>query len=356
MIRKFQEEISIIQRCREDFKVFYYVLLAAMIAHLFFIFLFYAIDVPVLSVFNLFSVIFYIFGLKLFVRSLIQNDFGLLVWLITVEIILHAYLASYYMGLASGFQYYILTLTAYPLFTKNSHLILSVLRLWIIVAAYIFIEAWLDHATPIVKVNQNTLQMIRYANLSCFILFSGSISFAFVKGTRLNQDALIAMATFDKLTGLNNRYSLETFTEANVVQSKQTGKPLSMLIADIDFFKEINDQHGHLCGDYVLSKVADIMRSALRSQDVIGRWGGEEFMVILPDTDTTTLAMLAERLRLTMMKTVFTYANEEISITVTVGGATMVESDTVESLILRTDQALYQGKNNGRNCYYFKAA
>ncbi len=356
MIRQLREDMRVIKTCREDFKVLYYTLIAAMMLHFVFIFLFYAVGVPTLSIINIFIVVFYVFCIKLFAQSLIKNDFSLLIWLLTAEVILHAYFACYYLGFASGFQYYILALTAFPLFTNSGYFVFGVVRLLLIIVAYIGLERWLNITAPVVDLDQNYLEALRYFNLSCFVLLSGGIAFSFVKATHLNQDNLVAMATYDKLTGLNNRYSLEAFTEANVAQSKLNGKPLSMLIADIDFFKEINDNYGHLCGDYVLSKVADVMRGALRSQNVIGRWGGEEFMVILPDTNAETLELLAERLRVTMMETVFSYNDKKISITVTVGAAMMVESDTVESLTLRTDQALYQGKDNGRNCYYFKPA
>lgn len=356
MIRLLQEDIRVIQACREDFKVLFYTLVAALLMHFLFIFLFYVVGIPTLSVINIISVIFYIYCIKLFAQSLVKDDFSLLIWLITAEVILHTYFASYYLGFASGFHYYILVLTAFPLFTTSRYFIFGLVRLLLIIVAYIVLEKWLSFTVPIIDLGINSLDALRYFNLSCFVLLSGGIAFSFVKATHLNQDNLIAMATYDKLTGLNNRYSLEAFTQANVAQSKLNGKPLSMLIADIDFFKEINDKYGHLCGDYVLSKVADVMRSALRSQDVIGRWGGEEFMVILPDTDTETLALLAERLRSTIMETIFIYNDIKISISVTVGAAMLVDNDTVESLILRTDQALYQGKDNGRNCYYFKPA
>lgn len=356
MIRQLQEDMRVIKACREDFKVLFFALIAAIIMHFKFIFLFYAVGVPTLSIINVVSVIFYTYCVKLFAQSLVKSDFRLMVWLITVEVILHAYFACYYLGFASGFQYYILALTAFPLFTSAGYFMFGVLRLLLIIIVYIALEKWLSINGSVIDLDQSLIDTMRYFNLSCFVLLTGGIAFSFVKATHLNQDNLIAMATYDKLTGLNNRYSLEAFTEANVAQSKLNGKPLSMLIADIDFFKEINDKHGHLCGDYVLSKVADVMRSALRSQDVIGRWGGEEFMVILPDTDTETLALLAERLRSTIMETIFIYNDIKISISVTVGAAMMVDNDTVESFILRTDQALYQGKDNGRNCYYFKPA
>lgn len=355
MIRKLQAELSMIKKCREDFRVLYFTLLVVTLMHFLFVILFWLIDVPAMSLINIASVLFYIGCLKLFIRSLINHDFGTLVWLITAEVILHAYLACYYLGLASGFQYYIFPLTAFPLFAKSGNLMLTNIRLCIIAAAYLLLEEWLSQAVPLKSLNQNLLQIIRIANLSGFVLLSGSISFAFAKATNLSQDVLLEMATFDKLTGLHNRYSLEAFVEANMVQSKQNGKPLSMLMVDIDYFKAVNDCYGHLCGDSVLSKVANVMQGALRTQDALGRWGGEEFMVVLPETDPSTLALLAERLRLAIMHTDFTYKNKHLSISVTVGGATMLDRDTVESLISRTDQALYHGKRNGRNCYYFQS-
>lgn len=355
MIRQIQAELSMIKKCREDFRVLYFTLLVVTLMHLLFIFLFWIINVPAMSIINVASVVFYLGCLKLFIRSLINQDFGTLVWLITAEVILHAYLACYYLGLESGFQYYIFPLTAFPLFAKSGNLMLTIVRLCIIAAGYIFLEQWVSQIVPQVSLDQHMLQIIRYTNLSGFVLLSGSISFAFAKATNLSQDALLEMATFDKLTGLHNRYSLEAFVESNVEQSKQNGKPLSMLMVDIDYFKIVNDHYGHLCGDAVLSTVAKVMQGALRAQDELGRWGGEEFMVVLPDTDASTLGLLADRLRLAIMHTDYVYKNKHLSITATVGGTSLIAGDTVESLISRTDQALYHGKRNGRNCYYFQS-
>jgi diguanylate cyclase (GGDEF)-like protein len=129
-----------------------------------------------------------------------------------------------------------------------------------------------------------------------------------------------------------------------------------MLLIDIDHFKQVNDTHGHLCGDYILSSAAKLMQSTLRKQDVVGRWGGEEFLVLLPNANMTVLNDLAERLRAVFEATVFTYDGKAISISVTIGATTLIHDDSFDTLASRADRALYVGKENGRNRYQYGPA
>lgn len=344
-----------VDKANDDLKVFYYALLAITAMHALFIPFFYWLGIFYLAVFNLFSVAVYLYCIKLFPASLAKLDFRLLGFIVSTEVIAHSYLACYFLGLESGFQFYIFALIAFPLFGIKSSFLINFLKVILLVFSYLLLEIWVGGKTPQFEFSENFLRIMKYINISNFLIFSGCVSFAYTKATRQYQELLTELATIDKLTGLSNRRSLMTAAEKEIADSNKSGLPLSMLVIDIDHFKNINDTHGHLCGDYILSSLAELMRSVLRRQDTVGRWGGEEFMVLLPDADAEMLKDLGERLRLKINQTKFTYQNKEISISVTIGAAMLVSNDSFDSLTLRADQALYQGKKNGRNCYYFSA-
>ena len=152
------------------------------------------------------------------------------------------------------------------------------------------------------------------------------------------------LAETDLLTGIANRRRTTFALDQAVLVSRQTGRPLSVAMFDIDHFKRINDTYGHQAGDVVLKQVADGASSELRSGDTIGRFGGEEFVVILPDTTTQTAVVVAERVRLAIET-----AGGTLSVTISVGVAELTCGELSESLLKRADTALYVAKNEGRN-------
>ncbi|MPZ23636.1 MAG: diguanylate cyclase [Dehalococcoidia bacterium] len=164
------------------------------------------------------------------------------------------------------------------------------------------------------------------------------------------QETLREQARTDALTGLANR---RYFFESLVVEfhrARRHGRPLTLLMADLDFFKRVNDQYGHLHGDHVLAAVAEIMAGALRKEDVIARYGGEEFAVILPETDETAAGYVAEKLRDAVAVAEFSSQAGVSKLNLSVGlaglDATMTE---VDDLIQSADTALYAAKDAGRN-------
>ncbi len=152
------------------------------------------------------------------------------------------------------------------------------------------------------------------------------------------------LAYTDTLTGLDNRRAMEQHLAQQLAQASRSGQALSLLLLDIDHFKRVNDEHGHLKGDTVLYEVAQALRGSLRSQDLAGRWGGEEFLVLLPNTTALPALVLAERLR--------TNVAMACSVTISIGLHTK-HSNTTESagtMLEAADHALYEAKSRGRNC------
>ncbi len=152
----------------------------------------------------------------------------------------------------------------------------------------------------------------------------------------------------DFLTGLYNRRSIITFLEKFIELSKRNDKPLSFMILDLDKFKRINDTYGHIVGDEVLKSVARAIEDSIRSSDIAGRFGGEEFSVILPETNLNKACDVAERIRSNIENMRVKNQNEDISITVSVGVAEF-KDDTINGFIGKADKALYEAKESGRN-------
>ncbi|HEY0107531.1 MAG TPA: PleD family two-component system response regulator [Rhizomicrobium sp.] len=169
---------------------------------------------------------------------------------------------------------------------------------------------------------------------------------------RHNVQLSLEMAITDQLTGLHNRRYMARHLDNLVGSATRTGKPLAFLILDIDYFKAVNDGHGHDVGDEVLKEFAKRISANVRGIDLACRYGGEEFVVVMPDTDTALAFTIAERLRKSIETTpiVISRAPGRLNITISIGiAATLGASDSAEALLHRADQALYSAKRNGRN-------
>lgn len=162
--------------------------------------------------------------------------------------------------------------------------------------------------------------------------------------------SLEEMATVDPTTSLFNRRALMQVIEREYAKVKRTGSALSFLLVDLDRFKLLNDNYGHALGDEMLRHVSDILQNTLRSCDWVGRWGGEEFLAILPSTDEAGALMIAERLREEVERFSITYNRQVIRTTASIGVASYPrDGDTPDFLLRAADAALYEAKKTGRN-------
>jgi len=167
---------------------------------------------------------------------------------------------------------------------------------------------------------------------------------------RVSVAETIEMAVIDGLTGLHNRRYLDSHIETLFQRAVTRRRPLSIMIADLDRFKDINDTYGHDGGDQVLKEFARRIRSNVRGIDLVCRFGGEEFVVIMPDTEPVMAQRVAERVRLDIEKEPFQVAGKAVRVTVSIGVASVdYGADSVSALMRRADAALYQAKNSGRN-------
>jgi len=169
---------------------------------------------------------------------------------------------------------------------------------------------------------------------------------------RDNVQASIEMAVTDGLTGLHNRRYMETHVTTLVEQAAARGKPLSVLVLDIDYFKSINDTHGHDAGDDVLREFSLRLKKSIRGIDLACRYGGEEFVVVMPETDMGVAAAVAERVRRGIATEPFpiSQGTKLAEVTISVGIAALTSpTDSAADILKRADQALYRAKRDGRN-------
>lgn len=204
----------------------------------------------------------------------------------------------------------------------------------------------------------SVLQTLTFMGTFAVVLIS-SMGFVFMARDRADENNRI-MAAVDPLTGVANRRSLIAALDRDVSRAVRTREPIALMMVDIDHFKRVNDRHGHPAGDQVLCNVVNVLRARVRAQDLVGRYGGEEFMVLLPDTTLLGAEQLARELcrevadsRCRIRSADGTQASEGVNIAVTVSigvfGGRLEPGDSWDMLIAAADRALYQAKEKGRN-------
>ncbi len=154
----------------------------------------------------------------------------------------------------------------------------------------------------------------------------------------------------DRLTGIANRLAYEEQLEQEFRRWQRFGYPLALVVLDIDFFKKINDKHGHDTGDTVLRHVATQLKGQLRSTDFVVRYGGEEFVMLLPGTENEVALKLVDRIRANLVRARFNKGSVQIPVTISCGVSSFKPGDSPRTVFSRADQALYQAKQAGRNC------
>ena len=168
---------------------------------------------------------------------------------------------------------------------------------------------------------------------------------------KIMEDEIRMLTEIDRLTRLHNRYKIDTVLKTECDRSRRTNSSFSIILFDIDDFKKVNDRYGHVVGDEVLKEFADIIRSTIRKTDMAGRWGGEEFLIILPDSDSLAGEILAEKLRVTIDGHDFVQVGH---LTGSFGVAEFKKEISEIELLARADDAMYQAKKSGKNqvCRY----
>ena len=188
-----------------------------------------------------------------------------------------------------------------------------------------------------------------YLNLLICLLVTAVVLTLVSLVIRRYQQRITALATTDSLTNLPNRRGFELHVEQAMQEAQRDSSPLCAVMLDLDNFKLINDQHGHLAGDEVLRSFAERLRAALRQSDILCRWGGEEFILLLKNTDRHAAHELAEKLRQHCAEQRYPMDGDALQVTVSLGLSQWQQGEALHDLLSRTDRALYRAKQTGRD-------
>lgn len=308
-----------------------------------FFFIFLILGSPILAWVNVISVAMYICAY----RALKQRRNRIAILLIRTEVLVHAGIGTVLVGWESGFHYFLL------MFIPALFVTMRARSAWILAAClwayYVGLDVLMWYIEPLQPISSNALLGVHVFNLTVvFSMFSYLALFYVITVTRAH-NSLERMATTDSLTGLFNRRHMIALTEKELARHHRLPSNLILMLMDIDHFKQINDQYGHDIGDRVLDAVSNSLKRTMREQDFIGRWGGEEFLAVLPETDLDQAAASAERIRKAIQALVIDSGCNKISVTLSIGIAQYRTEELLSNAIARADHALYEGKSAGRN-------
>ncbi len=318
----------------------------ACVAHLSFIVLFDAIGVTVLAWANVASVL--VFALAAWLTR--QGRAVLALQLMGLEILLHGTVATALIGWTAGFHCYIVLIIPVAIL---STVFRPRTKAVVAVGAGLY-DIGLDMAyrvaTPAIEVAPDTLAVLHHFNQASTLLILGLLSMAYFRLVKRAEEGLRELACTDPLTHLRNRRSAMEMAQREAAVFQRGGQPLAVVIGDVDHFKHVNDQHGHAVGDTALRAIARVLREGVREVDHVARWGGEEFLVLLPATDTGEALRVCERLRQgVQVLSTQNLGGVALPLTITLGVAVLQPGESIEQVLVRADRALYEGKQAGRN-------
>ena len=326
------------------FPVIHYVTYVGIIAHTAFIALFWWLHVPAMAAFNVFSV-------GAWVAARVANDRRmprLAALLLFVEVTAHAVLAVHILGWHSGFHYYLIPVIPFLMFHDQLATRTVVIGSTFVAALYVVLRATTFELEPS-WIRPDVMMWVGYLNILVPFLALAVISIYFRFASLDVERRMAMLAMTDALTKLPNRRRMREILEAERVRFARGGRTFGIILGDVDGFKQINDTQGHECGDHALRELAAVLRSVLRAQDAVARWGGEEFLFLLPETDLAGAQTAAEKLRAAVERAGLTYGGKPLTLTMTFGVAVFSPDASVDDCLRYADEALYVGKEHGKN-------
>ncbi|MBP1626245.1 MAG: hypothetical protein H6Q00_720 [Holophagaceae bacterium] len=261
----------------------------------------------------------------------------------------YSILAMRGVGTDAEFHLYALSLLSMPSGYKRFKLARKTAMALAIIVLFVVIDPWTRAMSPLWPLPPGALHTVRTMNIVGLCVFISAISYQSERTLGILTRSLVDMATTDPLTGLLNRRRMEEM--AAVVQNghERHQRPFLVILGDLDHFKAINDQHSHAGGDLALKAVAECLLASVRAEDQVARWGGEEFLLLLPETTLTAGLEVAERIRKQVSQLVLNFDGKPIPVTITLGVAQGGSGSSFTQALGKADEALYQGKASGRN-------
>ncbi|MFB9329443.1 GGDEF domain-containing protein [Paenibacillus aurantiacus] len=329
--------------------IYRYATVGGLLIHLAFVVFFHLLGYSFMAWVNIGSTVCYAAAMLILKRE----RMGWWGCLIASELLIYAVTATVYMGWNAGFHYYLFFVLygAYVMQTSKqatrTFVILSVIAY---VLLYHYAPAGM--ASGVVPV----CRTLHYWNLISTLAYTTLLSYYYrqsIEHTMANlHDAiqeLELLSRTDPLTGLRNRRMIYEKLQTARLRHETDGEPFSILLADIDGFKQVNDRYGHNCGDAAIKHCASLIRNTAGAEALAVRWGGEEFLVLLQGIRLQEAVTLAERIRVEAERQPFRYEGQPIPITLTLGVAAYRAGQTVDACIHLADVALIEGKRAGKN-------
>ncbi len=268
--------------------------------------------------------------------------------LISAGVVVHAAIGTVLAGWGSGFHYYLLMFV--PVVVVGSPPRKALWMLTILWSLYLSLLFATQTVAPLQPIKHQALLLLQAFNASILCVMVTYFTLKYTQLASVSDRKLRLLATTDSLTGLFNRRHANEIAMREASQGGRACRPLSFILADIDHFKTINDQYGHEGGDAVLVEVSKALSSVTRAQDILARWGGEEFLLVLPDTSREGAAELAHRIHQMMQTLRPMVGAAQVPVTLTMGVSSQLHDEGFSTVLARADQALYEGKRAGRNC------
>ncbi len=330
--------------------VFNYTAIFRAIIHSLLIIFFIIIDIKELALYNLLSSLswYLIYRINRKGYSKIAVSIGY------IEVTLHSALGLFFLGWASGFHYFLLntiTVLFYMPYLKKSKIIIPLLSTLL----YILFFNLFYSATPVYILNSSVLNILYYFNIIITFAMLSVLANLFNIAAKKSENKLKeqnkklkSVASTDHLTGLVNRRSMINVIEKSIINYEDSNIPFSLIIADIDDFKRINDLYGHNHGDRALKAIANLLKNNLRKNDTLARWGGEEFLILLSETTYQEACIVANKLKDSLSAFQHSYLDETENLSMTFG-ISQFKGD-LDRCISEADKALYKGKKDGKDC------
>lgn len=335
------------------FVVLNYIALIAVIGHLLLIPLFTWLGVGSLVLFN--TAGFAIWVLVFFLNREGRQDMAFALGFLAT--LAQAFVGVAVLGWDGGFHYHVLPTVLLVLIYPNWHYLSRTIAPLLLCSLYIALDLYSRAVGPTVIVDPAILGLLNALNVIVLFLALSALAHKYRVAVRTAEQELEEtnrkldlLAGTDSLTGLLNRRQMRRRIEIEIARSERNRRPFALVMSDIDEFKSFNDRYGHECGDFALVSVANLMKDSMRKQDELARWGGEEFLLLLPETDLEGGGVVAERIREAIEGALFSNSGHKMSITMSFGVSVFDRPQSIEGCINRADRALYAAKRKGKNC------
>ncbi len=305
--------------------------------------LFLAFDQPLLGWLNLVSITMYMLAYLALKRR--RNALALaLIW---AEVVAHVALGTLMVGWESGFHYYLLMFI--PAVAVGARGWMLAAELGALMGMYLGLHHWVVSHGALNPMQPLGLELVHAVNVMVVFAFAAYTARYYYGLVSRSEERLRHQAATDPLTGLANRRHLLLQAELVAAQARRSGEPTGVVIADIDHFKRVNDTHGHDAGDAVLVHVARLLAANCREADLLARWGGEEFLLVLAGCDAEASRTLAERVRRLVSDSPVAVGEVRLPVTLSFGVTVAQPHEGLDEAIARADRALYASKTAGRD-------